>query len=197
MATVVTSFALLSAPQAPLRPPSCPGLLLGPAMLSGSPHGIAPGPPPEGHRAGGRGAWLCAAGRPGCLVQEGEGFSAEITRASSPEPGHAASRVPGHQAQAGACEEGAAGCPASGGSSPAPGGIRIPGRVCLKSLPPSLPAEELLPLNWRMLQAPADEPEESCGKVKASGEAACSCRVSPQPTAASRARSRPVSPPGP
>ncbi|KAJ7395677.1 hypothetical protein BTVI_152554 [Pitangus sulphuratus] len=38
-----------------------------------------------------------------------------------------------------------------------------------------------------MLQAPADEPEESCGKVKASGEAACSCRVSPQPAAASPA----------
>ncbi|XP_059724497.1 uncharacterized protein LOC132338715 [Haemorhous mexicanus] len=61
-------------------------------------------------------------------------------------------------------------------------------RVCLKSLPPpSLPGEELLPLNWRMLQAPADEPEESCGKVKASREAACSCRVSPQLAAASPA----------
>ncbi|XP_074419469.1 interferon alpha-inducible protein 27-like protein 2A [Larus michahellis] len=34
-----------------------------------------------------------------------------------------------------------------------------------------------------MLQAPADEPEESCGKVKASGEAACSCRLSPLPPA--------------
>ncbi|CAN8200623.1 unnamed protein product [Coccothraustes coccothraustes] len=38
-----------------------------------------------------------------------------------------------------------------------------------------------------MLQAPADEPEESCGKVKASREAACSCRVSPQLAAASPA----------
>ncbi|KAM6235399.1 uncharacterized protein M6G45_013663 [Spheniscus humboldti] len=48
-----------------------------------------------------------------------------------------------------------------------------------------------------MLQAPAEEPEESCGKVKASGEASCSCRVSPQPAAASRACTRLVSPPGP
>lgn len=78
-----------------------------------------------------------------------------------------------------------------------PGDVRIPVRVCLKSLPPSLPGEELLPLNWRMLQAPADEPEESCGKVKASGEAACSCRLSPQPAAANQARTRPVSPPRP
>ncbi|KAM6045184.1 uncharacterized protein VSU04_013379 isoform 3-T3 [Chlamydotis macqueenii] len=48
-----------------------------------------------------------------------------------------------------------------------------------------------------MLQAPADEPEESCGKVKASGEAACSWRVSPQPAVTSRTRTRLVSPPGP
>ncbi|RLV96802.1 hypothetical protein DV515_00012389, partial [Chloebia gouldiae] len=47
-----------------------------------------------------------------------------------------------------------------------------------------------------MLQAPADEPEESCGKVKASREAACFPGVT-----AARCRQpsllRPVSPPGP
>lgn len=63
------------------------------------------------------------------------------------------------------------------------------------SLPPSLPGEELLLLNWRMLQAPADELEESCGKVKASWEAACSCRGTRHPTA-TRAQPWPVSPPG-
>lgn len=101
---------------------------------------------------------------------------------SIPGAGRTTSHALGHGARDGACEKRATGCPARGGSSPAPGGTRIPGRGCLKSLPPSLPPwRGTSPAELRMLQAPADEPEESCGKVKASGEAARSSRESPQP----------------
>lgn len=57
---------------------------LSPRQCSGTPTGH---PGDAGQAAGGRGSWLCAAGSPGCLVQEGEGFSAEMTRAVSPELG--------------------------------------------------------------------------------------------------------------
>lgn len=84
--------------------------------------------------------------------------------------GHIASEVPGHRARDGACKEEAVGYPASRESSSAPGGIRIPGRVCLKSLPLSLAGEELLPRNGRMLQAPADEPGGPVAKSRRAAE---------------------------
>lgn len=162
--------------------------LLGPVVCVDSPHDMALGPPP-----GTRGTWgrwqswpvvsvLVAA--LAASVREGEGFSAEITRTAFPELGTCASTPrPGWGERGGSF-----GLPSERGVFSCSRRCCIPGRVCLKSLPPpSLPGEELLPLNWRMLQAPADEPEESCGKVKASGEAACSCRVSPQLAAASPA----------
>lgn len=86
--------------------------------------------------------------------------SADITHAASLEQGTPRAVCRDTEPGMGCTRKGAAGFPASGGSSPVPGDVRIPVRVCLKSLPPSLPGEELLPLNWRMLQAPADEPEE-------------------------------------
>lgn len=145
---------------------------------------MCPAPPttrPWG--TGGHGAELAGCPCAGCLGREGEGegegkgFSAEITHTASPEPGTCAGTPgPGWGERGGSFE-----LPSERGVFSCSRGCCIPGRVCLKSLPPpSLPGEELLPLNWRMLQAPADEPEESCGKVKASGEAPCPCRVSPQ-----------------
>lgn len=127
---------------------------------------------------------LCAGGSPGCLGPGGSGILSRDHPHSIPQIGHVCWDTETRMGRTrrefrGAQRAGVFSCSRR---------CCIPGRVCLKSLPPpSLPGEELLPLNWRMLQAPADEPEESCGKVKASGEAACSCRVSPQLAAASPA----------
>lgn len=123
----------------------------------------------------------------------GRGFLSRHHPRSILGTGRTGSHALGQRARDGACEEGAAGCPASRESSSAPGGIRIPGRVCLKSLPPSLAGEELLPRNGRMLQAPADEPGGPVAKSRRAAEQRA--RV---PTAATvPARARPVSPPGP
>lgn len=167
-------------------PSSCPGLLLGPVVCAGSPHGLVLGASP-----GTRGTW--GSGRAGCVlvaartagVREREGFSAEITHAASiPRTGHTCRDT---ETRTGRARRELRGTQRARGLQ-LHRRCSIPGRVCFKSLPPpSLPGEELLSLNWRMLQAPADEPEESCGKVKASEEAAWSCRVSPQLAAASPA----------
>lgn len=128
---------------------------------------------------------LRAGGSPGCLCPGGRGASQQRSPAQHPQNLGTCAGTP----RPGRGERGGSfGLPSERGVFSCSRRCCIPGRVCLKSLPPpSLPGEELLPLNWRMLQAPADEPEESCGKVKASGEAACSCRVSPRLAAASAA----------
>jgi len=117
----VTDFTLPSTPRAPLPPPSCPGLLLGPAM---------PAPPRTplgtlGMRGRGPG-WGSLAAPSG-----GEWVSGH----SIPGAGHAVCR--GSEPGPGRARRGLRGAQRAGGSSPAPGGVRTAGRVCLKpSLPP-------------------------------------------------------------
>lgn len=180
MAEVVTGFTLLCTPRAALG--CCWAQRCVPA-LSGHGFGIPSGPFGDPGQPAELAGFRRAGGNPGYLGPGGRGFLSRDppelgTCAGTPSPGWGE-------------RGGSFGVPGVRGVFNRTRRCCIPGRVCLKSLPPpSLPGEELLPLNWRMLQAPADEPEESCGKVKASGEAACSVLAV---TAAAAVTSRTVS----